>query len=117
MNITRFLSRRVAACALVSLFSIIPSLKAADVSVAKPDASAPVTVTDAGNTWTMDNGIVKATINKRTGDLVHLYYKGMDTMGQNQGRAGGYWEQDPSAAAKVGGLTQSITIDPSKNGG
>ena len=45
-----------------------------------------------------------------------LIYNGLETMGHDQGRAG-YWEQDPSAAAKVNGLTQSITIDPAKNGG
>ena len=37
-------------------------------------------------------------------------------MGHDQGQAG-YWEQDPSAAAAVGGLTDSVTIDPAKNGG
>jgi rhamnogalacturonan endolyase len=39
-------------------------------------ADAPVTVKDNGNTWTLDNGIVKATINKRTGEMQNLIYKG-----------------------------------------
>jgi rhamnogalacturonan endolyase len=30
---------------------------------------------------------------------------------------GGIWEQNPSTTASIGGLTDSITIDPSKNGG
>lgn len=85
--------------------------------IAKVASGAAVTVTDNGNTWTLDNGIVKATVDKRTGDLDQLFYKGIDTMGHDQGRAGGYWEQDPSAAAKVGGLSQSLTIDPASNGG
>jgi hypothetical protein len=42
-----------------------------------------------------------------------VIYKGLDTMGHDQGQAG-YWEQDPSVASKVGGLTQSIAIDPTK---
>ena len=70
-------------------------------------ADAPVTVTDNGTTWTMDNGIVKATINKRDARMPSLVYKGINTMG-----GGGYWEQSPS-----GTLTQTLTIDPSTNGG
>ena len=84
--------------------------------VAKPVANAPVTVTDNGGTWTLDNGIVKAIIDKRNGAMDSLFYKGIDTMGHEQGQSG-YWEQDPSAAAAAGGLTDSITIDPAKNGG
>jgi len=38
-------------------------------------------------------------------------------MGHDQGAESGYWEQDPSAAAATGGLTDSLTIDPAKNGG
>ena len=32
--------------------------------------NAPVTLTDNGDTWTMDNGIVKATIVKKNGSLL-----------------------------------------------
>ena len=78
--------------------------------------AAPVTVTDNGRTWTLDNGIVKAVIDKHNGAMDSLFYKGIDTMGHEQGQAG-YWEQDPSAAAASGGLTDSLTIDPAKNGG
>jgi rhamnogalacturonan endolyase len=84
--------------------------------VAKSDARAPVTIADDGGTFRLANGVVKAVVNKRTGDLESLVYKGLETMGHEQGRAG-YWEQDPSSAAKVNGLTQSITIDPTRNGG
>ena len=94
------------------------SLHAADIApvVAKSVISSAVTVKDDGAMFILENGIVTARINKRNGDLESLIYQGIDTMGHDQGRAG-YWEQDPSAAAKVGGLTQSITIDPAKNGG
>ena len=78
--------------------------------------AAPVTVTDNGRTWTLDNGIVKAVIDKHNGAMDSLFYQGIDTMGHEQGQAG-YWEQDPSAAAASGGLTDSLTIDPAKNGG
>jgi len=79
-------------------------------------ADAPVTVVDNAREWTLDNGIVKAVINKRSGEMQSLFFKGLDTMGHDQGAAG-YWEQDPSAAAATGGLTDSITTDPAKNGG
>ena len=62
-----------------------------------------VTVTDNGRSWTLDNGIVKAVIDKRNGDMNSLFYKGIDTMGHDQGQSG-YWEQDPSAAAAAGRL-------------
>jgi rhamnogalacturonan endolyase len=68
--------------------------------------NAPVTVTDNGGAWTLDNGIVKATINKRNGRMTSLVYHGINTMG-----GGGYWEQTPPAR------TSALTIDPAKNGG
>jgi len=91
------------------------------ISLAVPVAAQPavnpaVTVTDNGGTWTLENGIVKAIIDKRNGAMNSLFYKGIDTMGHDQGQSG-YWEQDPSSAASVGGLTNCITIDPALNGG
>ncbi|MGA3181429.1 MAG: polysaccharide lyase family protein [Verrucomicrobiota bacterium] len=95
--------------AFLSLALAAPALRAADGPpvVAKPDASAPVTVTDNGTTWTMDNGIIQATINKRNGNMPRLVYHGMNIMGP-----GGIWEQSPS-----GQVTQTLTIDPAQNGG
>jgi rhamnogalacturonan endolyase len=81
--------------------------------VAKPGVNAPVTVTDNGRTWTLDNGFVKAVINKRNGSLESLFYQGFDTMGRDQGNAG-VWEEDPSLAPD---LKQTMTIDPAQNGG
>ncbi len=81
--------------------------------VAQPQVSAPVTVTDNGRTWTLDNGIVKATINKVNGNMPSLVYHGIETMGTG-GNSGGYWEETPQAAPQ---LTQTVTIDPATNGG
>ena len=101
--------RGLLASALLAVTLAAPSLRAADglPAVAKPNVNAPVTVTDDGGAWTLDNGIVKATISKRNGNMTALVYRGINTMGQ-----GGYWEQTPS-----GQVTQSLTIDPAKNGG
>jgi rhamnogalacturonan endolyase len=103
------------ACIFAALVMNVPLVSAADTApiIAKSSPNAPVTVNDDGRMWMLDNGIVKATVNKRNGDLESLVYKGIDTMGHDQGQAG-YWEEDPSGAPD---LKQSITIDPTKNGG
>jgi len=94
----------------VSMIFLAWSLCAPDIiSSALAEVHAPVTVTDNGRTWTLDNGIVKATINKSNGYMVSLLYHGIETMG-----AGGYWEETPQGAPHE---TQTVTIDPSKNGG
>ncbi|HZZ27242.1 MAG TPA: polysaccharide lyase family protein [Pirellulales bacterium] len=86
-------------------------LRAADVApvVAKSEVNVPVTAIDNGNNWTLDNGIVKATVNKRSGNMRSLIYHGIETMS-----AGGIWEQTPQLAPQ---LTETLTIDPANNGG
>jgi rhamnogalacturonan endolyase len=121
MKTHRFACTRVLIILISTFLAAVQAeraLRAADAPpvVAKPDAKTAVAIAENGASFTLTNGVVAARINKRTGDLESLIYKGLDTMGHDQGRAG-YWEQDPSAASKVGGLTQSITIDPTKNGG
>ena len=87
----------------------VPSLSAADGPpvIAKPNVSAPVTITDIGANWTMDNGITKVTIIKNTSVISSLVYHGVTILGPSEN-----WERVPS-----GQVTQSLTIDPSKNGG
>src|SRR5476651_1369650 len=75
-------------------------------TVAKPKGGTPVTVTESGGNWIMDNGIVKATINKENGRMSALVFHGINTM-----HGGGYWESTPR------GTNDAITIDPAKNGG
>ena len=96
------------ASVFISMALAVPVLRAADglPAVAKPAVNAPVTVTDSGNAWTLDNGIVKATISKGNGRMTALVFHGINTMG-----GGGYWEQSPAGSAN------SLTIDPAKNGG
>jgi rhamnogalacturonan endolyase len=94
---------------VISLVMAVPALCGADAlpAIAKSTTNTPVTITDNGNNWTMNNGIVRATINKRNGNMTSLVYRDINTM-----RGGGYWEQTPR-----GQMTQSITIDPATNGG
>ena len=89
----------------------------APTAIAAPEARARVTVTQDDRSFTLDNGIVTARVNKRTGGLESLRYRGIETMGHDQPTGGGVWEENPANAEKVGGLTQSLTIDPAQNGG
>jgi len=69
-----------------------------------------VTVSDNGNSWTLNNGIVKATVTKDSGSMPSLIYHGLQMMAAS----GGTWEHNPLSAPTV---TNRITIDPAANGG
>ena len=99
---------KLAASALL-LTLAATALQAADLlpKVAKPTVKTPVIVTDTPDSWTLDNGIVKATVSKNSGNITALVYHGINTMGP-----GGIWEQKPT-----GTVVPSLTIDPAKNGG
>jgi rhamnogalacturonan endolyase len=77
--------------------------------VEKVTVNTPVTLTDNGDSWTLDNGIVKATVPKKDGNLSSLVYHGVSIL--SQGRYS-YWEQKPAGA-----ITATVTIDPANNGG
>ena len=94
--------------------------------VAKVTINDPVTLTDNGDTWTLDNGIIKAIIIKKIGSLQQVMYQGVETLRPSFQTGGDVyhtpqtpmgtqvptWEQIPS-----GTVTPSVTIDPAKNGG
>ncbi len=98
---------RLAALVHVALVALAasPSLLRAQASPA-----APVTVTDNGKSWTLDNGIVKATITKDSGSMPSLIYKGVQILQAS----GGTWEHNPQGAPV---LVNSLSIDPATNGG
>jgi nitrous oxidase accessory protein NosD len=77
MKTRPFAPRGLLAAAFLSVAQAATSLRAADGPpvVAKPAVNAAVTVTDNGRAWTLDNGIVKAVIDKRNGDMNSLFYK------------------------------------------
>ncbi|GGG71611.1 polysaccharide lyase family protein [Edaphobacter dinghuensis] len=81
---------------------------------AQAEQKPPVTITDTGTNYILANGYVTASISKTTGDMVSLKYHGLETMGYVSGHHAGYWEQNPSGAARK---TDTITIDPAKNDG
>ena len=105
-NSTGLRSLQLAACLALTLSLSSPQVEAVPV-VAKPMVDTPVTITDQGGSWIMDNGLIRATISKGNSHITSLIYHGINIMGP-----GGIWEQSPPAP-----VTQSLTIDPAKNGG
>src|SRR5271165_1934196 len=97
--------RRIAFACIAIVAPLTHLYAAADV----PPAAA-VTVTDNGRSWTLDNGIVKATVTKDSGSMPSLIYKGVEILKAS----GGTWEHNPQGAPT---LTNSISIDPATNGG
>src|SRR5262245_61607704 len=91
---------RLTACRLLSAFRLLPSpfAHAAAPAIANATATDPVTVTDNGNTFTLENGIVKPTISKRNGLMPSLVYRGIELMGND---GGGIWEQTPQNAPQI----------------
>jgi rhamnogalacturonan endolyase len=74
---------------------------------------AGVTLSEDAAAYTLANGALTARVNKRSGDLVSLQYKGLELMGHTSGHAAGYWEHSPARLRE----TNSITINPAGNGG
>jgi rhamnogalacturonan endolyase len=103
----------LAACALIALF-VSPMISI--MRAQGTPAAAAVTVTDNGKSWTLDNGIVKATITKDSGSMPSLIYsKGAEGKGvQVLQASGGTWEHNPQGAPV---LVNSLSIDPATNGG
>ena len=75
--------------------------------VAEVHVNAPVTLTDEGDRWTLNNGIVRVSILKRNGNPSAIVYHGVSILTHGQS-----WEQTPSGA-----VTASVTINPATNKG
>jgi rhamnogalacturonan endolyase len=104
-------SFRLALPLLLSLLvAIAPCCYAQQGSAANP----PVTISDNGASFVLDNGYLIATINKKTGDMTSLKVHGLEMMGYVSGHHAGYWEQNPNGAAR---MEAKLTIDPAGNGG
>ncbi len=108
MKVVRFVHALWFVASILVLVLSAPHLGVAQG--AKPEANMPVTITDNGGSWTLDNGIVKATVTKGNGAMPSLIYKGVQIMQAS----GGTWEHNPLGAPV---LVNSISIDPAANGG
>jgi len=105
-----FLSARPSALLAFASLALVLSPSPLHAGQAAPAANAAVTVTDNGRSWTLDNGIVKATVTKDSGSMPSLTYHGI----QITQASGGTWEDNPQGAPT---LTNSVSIDPATNGG
>lgn len=80
---------------------------------AAPLAGAPVTVAEDDASYTLGNGEVTVKIDKHSGGVLSLTYKGLETLNAGGGRAIGYWSHSPGG----GRVTDTVTINPTSNGG
>ncbi len=96
--------------ALAVVWSSSANAQKADAppKIEKVTVNSPVTLTDNGDSWTLDNGIVKATILKSNGNMTTVIYHGVNIPNSRSE----YWEQTPA-----GTVTARVTIDPATNGG
>ena len=88
-------------------------LMAGALSHAAATRASTVTVFETETNFTLDNGIVTASVSKRSGDLTSLRYKGREVLTDQSGHAGGYWSHDTTGGTET--ITK-ITIDPKSNG-
>lgn len=105
-------------------------------------ASAPVTLHEDADTYTLDNGLVAVMVAKASGDLVSYRYRGLELLGTfltpegkpdlqrdppganpnglNRGMTDhqyGFWSHDAMGPRGTAPALTRITIDPSANGG
>lgn len=91
------------------------------VWAAPPRAAAQpgVTLSEDANSATLANGIVSARIEKKSGDILSLKYRGLELIGRGRG----YWSFDAESEGRekpvhFGGRSEfRVRIDPASNRG
>lgn len=82
------------------------------------DAPAPVTLRESDRTFFLDNGILNVRIEKDSGEIFSIKYRGQELLAQDSsgGALGGYWS---SVGRARGGSQQSavVRINPNDNKG
>ncbi|HWA08367.1 MAG TPA: polysaccharide lyase family protein, partial [Opitutaceae bacterium] len=111
-------------------------------ALAASSAGAPVALREDQTAYTLDNGLIAARVDKSSGDLVSLKYKGVEMLatiygadglpdlkidppGQNTRGGGGgfndhqygFWSHDAMGPRDTQAAVAAVTIDPAKNGG
>ena len=76
-------------------------------AVARVNGNAPVTITNAGDSWILSNGMLRVTVRKNNGNIPSCVYRGVNIVGHPE-----TWEQLP-----MGRISAGISIDPASNGG
>jgi len=78
---------------------------------------APVTVTDADGSYYLKNQFVTARIEKQTGDVLSLSYKGLELLGNGPGRTNGYFSLPGTTMTFGSKHVASIKLDPTTTNG
>ncbi|MBV9868899.1 MAG: hypothetical protein JO316_26435 [Abitibacteriaceae bacterium] len=81
---------------------------------AEATGNAAVTLGEDDASYSLANGIITAQVDKRSGDLISLKYKGLETLSSGSGHPSGYWSHTPGHGARV---INAVTINPANNGG
>src|SRR5215813_10065608 len=103
-----YLAKNILAASLgLSILSVVPSANAAADN--STGAGPAVTITEDDQSYTLSNGIVTARALKKSGDIVSLQYKGIETLTDKTGHGGGFWSEDTAAGTSI---VTKITIDP-----
>lgn len=79
----------------------------AQYNFAAEPVSAPVKLSDTADSFTLDNGILRARIEKRNGTLASLVYQGHELLAQG----GGYWSSVGRGTARPVGHAASVRLD------
>src|SRR6266481_1362025 len=90
---------------------------ASTASLPAADPPGAVSLSQNESAFILSNGLITARIQKSSGDLVSLLYKGLELMAQHRGGAdGGYWSS--VGRGRPGSHHAAVVrIDPSTNGG
>ncbi len=73
----------------------------------------PVGVSENESSFALDNGLVRVTTSKSSGDLTSLRFKGLEMLSAASGRSAAYWSHN----AERGRRSARVTVDPKANGG
>ena len=77
-------------------------------------AEQPVTISEDSSSFTLDNGMVTARVEKRSGDLTSLRYHDLEMLDNTDQRQAGYWSHNTARGRQI---IPRVSIDPKTNGG
>lgn len=112
MSAFAFRSSRLARFAGPAVLAALSGFSSLVAQTAAPD----VTLLQTNTTFTLQNGLVAATVDKASGALVSLRYKGNEMLGSGD-RSNGYWSM-PGTHYRFGGRhTTAVLEDPKDHHG
>ncbi len=73
-----------------------------------------VSVRETADAFFLSNGVLTVGVSKKSGNMLSINYKGVETLGKPSGQPFVYWSHDVIGAKEI---VTSITIDPDATGG